>query len=51
MPARCGKSALAVLLFGASVAVFAQVTPQRTQKQAEAQKQLGDVRAQIKALS
>ncbi len=45
------KVGLAVLLFGASVAVFAQVTPQRTQKQAEAQKQLGDVRAQIKALS
>ncbi len=30
---------------------YAQATPQRTQKQADAQKQLGTVRAQIKALS
>jgi murein hydrolase activator len=42
---------LVLLLLGAATWVRAQATPQRTQKQVEAQKQLGAVRAQIKSLS
>src|SRR6478736_248494 len=45
------KAWLALLIAGAASVAFAQPTPQRTQKQAEAQKQLGAVRAQIKAVS
>lgn len=44
------KAWLALLIAGLASAALAQPTPQRTQKQIEAQKQLGDVRAQIKAL-
>ncbi len=40
-----------MLWLGAASLVHAQATPQRTQKQVEAQKQLGTVRAQIKSLS